>query len=115
MENGPDQQPRILIVGLNYAPEEVGIGPYTTGLAEALAARGFLVGVIAGKPYYPQWRVNPAFAGLGWQRSVMAGVSITRCPLYVPCEPGGLRRILHLASFALSALPFTAEKPLENG
>lgn len=97
--------PRILIVGLNYAPEEVGIGPYTTGLAEALAACGHRVEVIAGKPYYPQWRVNPAFAAIGWQHSEAAGVSITRCPHYVPREPSGLRRILHLASFALSALP----------
>ncbi|MCW1840409.1 hypothetical protein [Prosthecomicrobium hirschii] len=33
---------RILVLGLNYAPEPVGIAVYTTGLAEALAARGRL-------------------------------------------------------------------------
>ena len=97
--------PRILIVGLNYAPEEVGIGPYTTGLAEALVARGHRVEVVAGKPYYPQWKVNPAFAGFSWHRCEEAGVGVTRCPHYVPDKPTGLRRIIHLASFALSALP----------
>ena len=32
--------PRLLIVGLNYAPEPVGIGPYTAGLAEVYAVTG---------------------------------------------------------------------------
>lgn len=94
----------ILIIGLNYAPEPVGIGPYSQGFAEAVAARGANVSVVAGKPYYPQWRVHPAFAGGGWRRSVESGVRIVRCPHYVPAEPGGLKRVLHLASFALSAL-----------
>jgi len=96
---------RVLIVGLNYAPEPVGIGPYTQGLAEALVARGADVRVIAGKPYYPQWRTYPAFAGLDWRTGEEGGVKITRCPHYVPAQPSGLKRILHLASFALSALP----------
>ena len=34
---------RVLIVGLNYAPEPIGIEPYTTGLAEHLAQRGHRV------------------------------------------------------------------------
>lgn len=94
----------VLIVGLNYAPEPVGIGPYSQGFAEALAARGARVTVVAGKPYYPQWRVDPAFAGGGWRHSAENGVTIIRCPHYVPAEPSGLKRIVHLASFALSAL-----------
>lgn len=61
---------RVLIVGLNYAPEPVGIGPYSQGFAEALAARGARVTVVAGKPYYPKWRVDPAFAGGGWRHSI---------------------------------------------
>ncbi len=95
----------MLLVGLNYAPEPVGIGPYTQGLAEALVARGARVRVIAGKPYYPQWRTYPGFAGGGWRTSCEGAVEVTRCPHYVPAEPGGFKRIVHLASFALSALP----------
>jgi len=94
---------KLLIVGLNYAPEPVGIGPYTTGMAEALVERGNEVRVIAGRPYYPQWRTYPGFTGL-WRRSEENGVSVTRCAHYVPRRPAGLRRIVHLASFALSAL-----------
>jgi len=95
---------RILLVSLNYAPEPVGIGPYSQGLAEALTARGSAIEVIAGAPYYPQWRIYPGFAARGWRTTREAGVRVTRCPHYVPANPDGLRRIAHLASFALSAL-----------
>lgn len=32
-------------------------------------------------------------------------VRVFRCPLWVPARPSGLKRLLHLASFALSSLP----------
>lgn len=95
---------RLAIVGINYAPEEVGIARYSTEMAVALAARGTDVEVIAGIPYYPAWEVAPTWRGLRWRRGVERGVRITRCPHYVPSDPSGPKRILHLASFALSAL-----------
>lgn len=94
---------RFLIIGLNYAPDGIGIAPYTQGLAEDLAMMGHHVHVIAGKPYYPEWRVRDGFGG-GWRRTVENGVTVDRCPIYVPPNPTGLRRILHLASFSLSAV-----------
>ena len=96
---------KVLIVGLNYAPEPIGIGPYTTGLAEYLAQRGHRVEVAAGRPYYPQWRAYPGFTRFAWRRTSEAGVSITRCWHYVPRKPGGAKRILHHLTFALTALP----------
>lgn len=93
---------RLLIVGLNYAPEPVGIGPYTAGLATSLAARGHAVEVVAGKPYYPQWRAYPG-QGSGRTRSIEDGVAITRVPHYIPAIPSGARRIVHHLSFAASA------------
>ncbi|PKB14910.1 colanic acid biosynthesis glycosyl transferase WcaI [Novosphingobium kunmingense] len=95
---------RILIIGLNYAPEPVGIGPYTQGLAEALVQGGHTVSVICGQPYYPQWRRQAGFAS-GYRTTCEEGVSVTRCPHYIPADPTGLKRIVHLASFALSSLP----------
>jgi len=93
---------KILLVGLNYAPEPVGIGPYSTGLAEALAQRGHDVSVLAGKPYYPQWR---AYDDQPWGRATTRenGVKVTRVPHYIPANPSGARRIAHHASFAASA------------
>ena len=105
---------RVLIIGLNYAPEPVGIGPYTQGLAEALVGRGAMVEVVAGKPYYPQWQIDPAYAGGGWRTSHEGGPGITRCPHYVPAEPSGFKRIVHLASFALSALPHALRAALRD-
>ena len=96
---------RVLIIGLNYAPEPVGIGPYTQGLAQALAEAGAAVEAVVAKPYYPQWQTMPAYAGGGWRREQDGAVSLTRCPIYVPKQPSGLKRIIHLASFMLAALP----------
>ena len=104
----------MLIVGINYAPEPVGIGPYTQGLAEALVVAGAKVEAIAAKPYYPQWRTADGYAGGGWHHADEAGVTLTRCPIYVPSNPSGLRRIVHLASFAASALPFALRAALRS-
>ncbi len=93
---------RILIVGLNYAPEPIGIAVYTAGLAERLAECGHTVRVVSGQPYYPQWKVIEEHRG-GWRTTSERDVIITRCPIYVPANPSGAKRLIHHASFALSA------------
>ena len=95
---------RILFIGLNYAPEPIGIGPYSAGLAEALVERGHTVRAVVAQPYYPEWKPYPDF-GRRWQQSVENGVQITRCPHYIPANPTGSRRMAHHASFATSAYP----------
>ena len=92
---------KILIYGLNYAPEPVGIGKYSGELGTWLASRGHRVRVIAAPPYFPQW---DAFDNR-YRRESRNGVEIWRCPLWVPRQPNGLTRLVHLASFALSSLP----------
>ena len=96
---------RILIAGINYAPEQIGIGPYTAGTAQALVDAGHEVEVLCAKAYYPEWKIDPAYARPLYHRSVEEGVRITRCPLYVPRVDGGARRILHHASFAAALAP----------
>ena len=95
----------VLILGINYAPEPVGIGPYTTGMAEALAAAGHAVTVVTAKPYYPAWKTDPAYAGGGVRRGVENGVTVLRLPIYVPAVPNGRRRLMHHMSFAARAQP----------
>ena len=72
---------RVLSIGLNYAPEPVGIGPYTQGLAQALAETGATVEAVVAKPYYPQWHTLPAYAGGGWRAEQDGAVKLTRCPI----------------------------------
>jgi colanic acid biosynthesis glycosyl transferase WcaI len=94
-----------MLLGLNYAPEPIGIGPYSAGLADTLAAEGHRVTAVVGKPFYPRWQSDPASNAHGWQASTEAGVHVVRCPHYIPTRPEGVKRIMHLLSFALSALP----------
>ncbi|MXP15381.1 WcaI family glycosyltransferase [Altererythrobacter confluentis] len=98
---GTPRPPRILMLSLNYAPEEIGIGPYSAGMAQMLAADGWQVDVVAGAPYYPQWQRQPGYAG--WTSAAEQGVRVARVPHYVPQCPTGPRRLLHHASFAAAA------------
>jgi colanic acid biosynthesis glycosyl transferase WcaI len=94
---------RILCLGMNYAPEPIGIAVYTSGLAESLAAMGHEIELVAAKPYYPEWRIADGYRGPR-SRTLENGVLVTRCPLYVPARPSGARRIRHHLSFARAAL-----------
>jgi len=92
---------RILIYGLNFSPELTGIGKYTGEMSEWLVARGHDVRVVTTPPYYPEWKVSPDYST--WRYRLEG--RIWRCPLWVPSRPSGLKRVLHLASFAASSLP----------
>ncbi|TKC91169.1 colanic acid biosynthesis glycosyltransferase WcaI [Trinickia terrae] len=103
---------KILIYGLNYAPELTGIGKYTAEMAEALALLGHEVRVVCAPPYYPEWRVAPGHSAARYCTEVRRGVRIWRAPLWVPAQPSGATRMVHLASFALSSLPLLLRQAL---
>lgn len=94
---------RILLYGINHAPELTGIGKYTGELVAYLAARGDEVEVVTAPPYYPAWEVRPPYRN-AYLRERRSGATVLRSPLYVPRRPTGLRRIAHEASFVLSSL-----------
>ena len=106
---------RILIVGINYAPELTGIGKYSGEMAEWLAAAGHEVHIVTAPPYYPEWKVADGYAAWRYGKEVNlpqhrfdkkgGNLVVYRCPIWVPAQPSGLKRLLHLASFALSSLP----------
>lgn len=74
---------RILILGINYAPEVIGIAPYTTGMASALARRGHDVEVFTGYPHYPDWR-HGAGGARPVSRETVDGVQVRRFRHPVP-------------------------------
>lgn len=97
---------RILIYGLNYAPELTGIGKYTGEMAAWLAARGHQVRVVAAPPYYPAWSVREDYRGRPYRvERAPGGPTVFRAPLYVPAKPTGAKRVAHLASFLAGSLP----------
>lgn len=95
---------KLLLLGINYAPEAIGIAVYTTEMCETFAANGHRVEAVTAQPYYPLWRIFPGFGGLRWRRTTEGGVTVTRTPLYVPRRPTGLKRLVHHFSFALASL-----------
>lgn len=97
---------RILIYGLNFSPELTGIGKYTGEMAEWLAARGHEVRVITAPPYYPAWSIRADYRRPLFRTERPApNLTVFRTPLYVPGKPSGLKRMVHLFSFALGSLP----------
>ena len=99
---------RILIHGLNFAPELVGVGKYTGEMAEWLAARGHQVRAVTAPPFNPEWRVARGFSpwrysredSIGGSRSgaqfrelaVRGHLTVLRCPLWVPLRPAAATR-----------------------
>jgi colanic acid biosynthesis glycosyl transferase WcaI len=97
---------RLLIYGINYAPELTGIGKYTGEMGAWLAENGHEVTVIAAPPYYPEWEIQAAYRNQGWRTETREGVRVHRCPLYVPRRVTSAKRILHELSFVLSSLVY---------
>jgi len=96
---------RILIHGINFAPELTGIGKYTGEMAFWLAERGHEVRVVTAPPYYPTWKIGEGYSGRRYRAEEIDGVRVFRCPLWIPDRLTGVRRILHLSSFASSSFP----------
>lgn len=95
---------KLLVVGLNYAPDFIGIPKYTTEMCEELARRGHAITVVTAPPYYPAWEVPAAYRGV-WRSETLNDVHLVRAPIYVPKQPSGITRLLHHLSFAATALP----------
>ncbi len=95
---------RIIIWGINYAPEPTGIAPFNTGMAEWLAGRGHDVEMVTTFPYYPVWRKRPGDEGRLYRTDRLAGVTVRRCWHHVPRRVTAMRRIVHEASFLATSL-----------
>jgi colanic acid biosynthesis glycosyl transferase WcaI len=93
---------RIVVWGINYAPEYIGIAPCNTALCEFLAKTGKCdVTMLTSFPYYPFGSEHAT----EWvkRRSVENLVHVARCWMYVPRHLNLLTRLLHEASFIVSS------------
>lgn len=95
---------KFMLYSLNYSPELTGIGKYNGEMCAELVKRNLEVTAIVAPPYYPEWSVHKTYRKYFYQREINQAVKVIRCPLYVPKDVTTIKRIIHLASFALSSL-----------
>jgi colanic acid biosynthesis glycosyl transferase WcaI len=94
---------RILVLSINYWPDQTGIAAFNTWRCEYLASRGHQITICTGVPYYPEWRVPEKYRGKLFQREERNGVTILRSWMYVPETLNTKKRVLHEASFLMSS------------
>jgi colanic acid biosynthesis glycosyl transferase WcaI len=93
---------KILLHSLNYSPELTGIGKYNGELCPALVEQGHNINVITANPYYPEWKIHTQYSNRFNTESI-SGVTVHRCPVYVPHKMSLLKRIVHLTSFSITS------------
>jgi colanic acid biosynthesis glycosyl transferase WcaI len=93
-----DRATRVLVIGINYAPEQTGSAPYTAGLAEMIADFAD-VEVMAGAPHYPAWRVEPEYQWRLRRREQRNGVEVRHFRHFVPRRQSALGRAMWDGSF----------------
>lgn len=101
---------KITILALNYSPEPTGNAPYTTSLAEGLAALGHDVAVVTGYPHYPAWQLGAGYEG--WMRKEqLNGVWVKRLRHFIPRNPSSFHRLHMELSFGVRLLFSRWNKP----
>ncbi len=94
---------RVLVWGINYAPEVTGIAPCNVALCEHLRAAGHDAHMLTTFAYYPSWTRRPEDAGRWYRTDAMNGVPVHRCWHYVPKKVSSLKRIVHEGSFVATS------------
>lgn len=95
---------RILLYGMNFAPEITGVGKYTGEIAEYLSGQNADVTVVTTPPHYPGWAVRDGYRNR-YSRETKNGAKIFRVPLFLRENMGGIWRLLAPLSFALTSAP----------
>lgn len=94
---------KFLLYSLNYSPELTGIGKVNDELCQFLLKNGVAVEAVVAPPYYPAWKIQKGYTNLKYTVEYNNGVTVYRCPIYVPKKLNNFKRIIHLLSFALSS------------
>jgi colanic acid biosynthesis glycosyl transferase WcaI len=95
---------RVVVWGINYAPEFTGIAPHSVALCEFLEREGHDVEMVTSFAYYPTWQKRPEDRGLLYRTDVINGVPVHRCWHFVPERVSPLKRIIHEGSFVFTSM-----------
>lgn len=95
---------RVIVWGINYAPEATGIAPHNTALCEFLAIQGHDVEMVTSFCYYPAWTKLPEDRKQWFRTDRIKGVPVHRCWHYVPRKVTSRKRIFHELSFCITTM-----------
>src|SRR5919201_2977155 len=105
---------RVIVWGINYAPEITGIAPHNVALCEFLRRAGVEVEMITTFAYYPVWRKARRDQYSLFRTDWINGVPVHRCWHFVPKRASPWKRILHEATFALTSTLRVLSRPRPN-
>lgn len=94
---------RILVWGINYAPEITGIAPHNVALCEFLHDHGHEVEMVTTFAYYPAWQKRSEDCYRLYRTDQINGVPVHRCWHFVPGRVSPWKRILHEGTFVLTS------------
>jgi colanic acid biosynthesis glycosyl transferase WcaI len=94
---------RVVVWGINYAPEITGIAPHNVALCEFLRGRGDDIEMVTTFAYYPAWRKRDEDRHLLFRTDVINGVPVHRCWHFVPRIVSAWKRIIHEGTFVLTS------------
>jgi colanic acid biosynthesis glycosyl transferase WcaI len=95
---------RVILYGMNFAPEIAGVGKYTGEIAEYLQGQKADVTVVTTPPHYPGWAVRDGYKNK-YSSETKNGLRIFRVPLFLKENMGGIWRLIAPMSFALTSAP----------
>jgi colanic acid biosynthesis glycosyl transferase WcaI len=94
---------RVIVWGINYAPEFAGIAPHNVALCEFLDAEGHDVEMVTTFAYYPTWQKSAEDRGRLYRTDLVNRIPVHRCWHFVPARVSALKRILHEGSFVFTS------------
>jgi len=94
---------RIVVWGINYAPEITGIAPHNVALCEFLQRNGHDVEMVTTFAYYPAWRKRIEDRLQFFRTDRINNVRVHRCWHFVPARVSAWKRIVHEATFVLTS------------
>src|SRR3984957_3962878 len=95
---------KIVLYGINYAPEPIGVGRFSAELGGYLARQGIQVEVVTAVPHYPGWQLRNGVANW-YSVEHKDNERITRCPILLKKNTRGIWRLIAPLSFAVSSAP----------
>jgi colanic acid biosynthesis glycosyl transferase WcaI len=93
---------KLLFLSYNSPPELTGIGKYNGELLEWFSQNHFDVYFLTTFPYYPEWKVSPAYQGkFTMLENIYNSVRMRRVWSYVPGNVNTITRILKAISYLI--------------